>query len=102
MENTYCPTILEQTYWDEILCVKVINNTTKIPIWRARGKINNEFIIPMEESIERFKTLDEWVAFVKVYHKIDVTPVVHYTILDDLLGLTNYSIPWFVRNCFFP
>jgi len=64
--------ILEQKYYEKILCVKLRDNHTNRIVYRARGTIHDGYIKPMEAELHEFKNLDNFVSFVQNNWKMDI------------------------------
>lgn len=62
---------IEQIMLGGIRCVKVKDAITGVIVYRARGKIHPNCIVPMEAKNEEFRNLSEWVIFVSKHFKYD-------------------------------
>lgn len=65
--------ILEQKIiFDGITCALVVDHHTKKFVWRARGRVQDHYITPMEAKKIYFSNLRTWVSYVIKNYKIDI------------------------------
>lgn len=64
--------ILEQTKVEDVRFAKVVDALSGKVVYRARGAVDNEPIIPMEVEENEFKSFGDWVVFAADNIRLDV------------------------------